>query len=200
MALHSPAALTHPFFKKESSQVSSTNPSLTTPAHIRTTRINRRRHEKLFTRAAPFPRQLAQSSSEKLPSMHNSQLCYHPSYAKHTAPTHSNLIIFRHVQQHLLKHILFHVIGLFMTFAICPFQKHVHKTHHHLKELESFANNTNFATFPPATFWGSPPPRLDFTLPPCALLVTPQTPPNTHFVRNSDLQPCLRLAFEILLC
>ena len=64
--------------------------------------------------------------------------------------------------------------------------------------ITSPPNNTNFATFPAATFLGSLPPKLDFTLPPRALLATPPHPSNTHFVRNSNLQPCLRLAFETL--
>ena len=58
-------------------------------------------------------------------------------------------------------------------------------------------NTPNFATFAPPPFGSSPPPNFKFPLPQiCPPTASPPpTPPNTHFVRWSDLQPSLRLAF-----
>ena len=59
-------------------------------------------------------------------------------------------------------------------------------------------NTPNFATFAPPPFGSSPPPNFKFPLPQiCPPTASPPTPPNTHFVRWSDLQPSLRLAFVI---
>ena len=50
-------------------------------------------------------------------------------------------------------------------------------------------NQTSFATFSPTPCSGSPSPKLRFALLRKPLAPPPPTPPNTHFVRQADLQP-----------
>ena len=111
------------FQKKTSTQVSPTNPTFTTPAHIKTTQttgVTRNCLPEPVANKPPPPSPV--HILRKFTLNANSQLCYRPFYAEHAPPTHNNLIMF-HVQQHLLKHILFHAIGFFNDICNWPFPK-----------------------------------------------------------------------------
>ena len=59
-------------------------------------------------------------------------------------------------------------------------------------------NTPNFATFAPPLLGALPHLISSSNLSSYGLPPPPPTPPNTHFVRWSDLQPSLRLAFVIM--